>query len=151
GARVDRRRLADGFLEVERRAAPGEEVVDLLGHLLAERALDDGGIEDAAAGDDLAEGRRGPPLLGEKLIELVAGDLSPADEDLSQRVRAARAAHEADAFILEGDDLLLTFDVDREKALAARHGQGLEEVGDPQDFDVAFDLSHAVSARVGPS
>src|SRR5205814_2255120 len=121
------------------------------GDLLAEGALDDGRIEDAASGDDLAERRGRPPLLGQELVELVARDLAGAHQDLAQRVGPPRAAHQPDAVVEEVDDLPLPLEHDGQVALAAGHGEGLEEIRDAQDFNVAFDLSHAFSARVGPS
>jgi hypothetical protein len=133
--------------EHERRAAPREQVVDLLGDLLAQGALDDARLQDPAARDDLAEGGRGAALLGQELVELVAGDLARAHEDFAQRIGPPRAAHEADAVVLEADDLLLVVLEDREVPLAAGHRQHLEDVGDAEDLDVALDLSHRVSVR----
>src|SRR5947207_1926181 len=80
-----------------------------------------------------------------ELVELVAGDLPGADQDLAQRIRAPRAADEADALVQEVDDFFLRFLVDREESVAAVEREHLKDVGDAQDLHVAADFAHLSS------
>src|SRR6185436_8972221 len=134
--------------ELERRLLPHEHVEDLLLDLLAEGFLDVLLLDEAAFDGDLAELPAEQLLLLEQRVEVVLRDALAAEEDLAQLVDPLhRRGEQPHAFRGEVDGLPVLSADEREDAFLVVHRQELEQVAQPEDFDIAFQEGHVTAPR----
>ena len=131
------------FQELEAGLGPGEEVVDLLLGLLAESGFDVGLGDVALAAHQLAQALAGLLLLDQQLVELGAGDLAGADQDLAEGACLPRAdGNEAHPLGSEVDRLLHLPLGDGQQARALALGEVLQQICEAEDRDVTPQFTH---------